>query len=194
MENSASRRMSVRLTKGELLKFFRYDTFFTMRIMWNLTIALIALVIYIAAVRTFMQYRTAVIVIGGIFFAGLLYNLFVMSPAAMAEQTVRTDDGIISELEFFGTYFTEKHGNTIVNIPYGGMTKAVEKPTAFYIYYDPRAAKVAKISEDGHVAHIKNRAGMAVVVPKDGLTEKDIEFIRSIIPIKKQNDLHTERK
>lgn len=194
MENGKSRRMSVRLTKGELLKFFRYDTFFTMRIMWNLTIAAIALVIYIAAARSFMRYRTAVIIAGGIFFVGLLYNLFVMSPAAMAEQTVRTDDGIMSELEFFGTYLTEKHGNTMVNIPYGGITKAVEKPTAFYVYYDPRAAKVAKFSEDGHVSHIKNRAGMAVVIPKDGLTENDTGFIRSIMPIKKQKDLHTERK
>lgn len=186
MENAESRRFTVRLTKTELRKFYRYDMMFTPRAVWNIIIIIVAVLIYLAVMRTFIKYISLVWVIGVVFFTGLLYNLYCVTPTVSAEKAAPGEYGILDEFEFFGTYFNEKKGSTFITVPYNAIDKMVEFDTAFYLYFSPQMTRVQKISEDGGLEPVKNRSAVASVIVKEGLTEEEIQFIKSVVTPKQE--------
>lgn len=181
MENAESRRFTVRLTKDELRKFYKYDMMFTPRAVWNIIIIIAAVLIYLAVLRTFGKYLILVFAIGVVFFFGVFYNLYCAAPTAFAEKAAPDEYGILDEFEFFGTYFNEKKGSTFITVPYNAIDKMVEFDTAFYLYFSPQMTRVQKISEDGGLEPYPNRSAVASVIVKEGLTEEEIEFIKSVI-------------
>lgn len=170
MEKAESRQMTVRLTSDELKRFYRFDIFHSERIVWYIVMIAIAFGIYIACARTWDN--IIVPIAGGIFLAGLIFNIFVSSPAYAAEKNAPPPYGINVEFGFFGTYYTEQKKGVTLIVPYGGITRVFERNTAFYVYYDPMAVR----SDDG-----KKRSGVASVISKEGLTEEETAFIRSLL-------------
>lgn len=175
MDNAESRRFTVRLTCDELKRFYRFDIFHSERIVWYIVMIAIAVLIYLAVAKTWDS--IIVPIAGVIFLAGLIFNIFVSSPAYAAEKNAPPPYGVNVGFEFFGTYYTEQKKGVTLTVPYGGITRVFERDTAFYVYYDVRAVR----TDDG-----KKRSGIASVISKEGLTDEDKEFIRTVVTPSKE--------